>query len=281
MKPSVTYASCGAEGWKLFRHIFTLIIFLMACSCAAKSENRIEKRAEDACKKHPVRPDGFVNGPCDTIFCTNGKIYKGYLVNVNNDAVLFWKYRRNSSKLKQVPLEKVFSIGNAVGSQRLIYIQDTTNEERFLSVDEMRYYIMGAKDARKYYHSPMSTIGGLFVGAASSLIGFWATPIPFLYTLYVHKASTRKAFCKMNERQAYTDIYNTVAGPPKKLNRKIGKQLKLERFTKMNFNIDPEFMDEYTRGFEDEANSKKAFNAAKGTAAGYVGILITSLIILL
>ncbi|MFH0894860.1 MAG: hypothetical protein V2A54_10540, partial [Bacteroidota bacterium] len=245
MIPSLTYKSGRTEGWKFIRLILILIIFLLAVTFVSKASNIIERKAEEASKKIEKHPDGFFSGPCDTIFCTNGKMYKGEVVSVSKDAVLFWKLKRNSRKLKQIPIENVFSIGKAVGSEQMVYIQDTLLDEKMFSVEEMRCYIQGAKDARKYYHSPMSTIGGFFIGAAAASIGFWATPIPFLYTLMVHSTSTRRAFSKINERHAYTDIYSAIAKPPPKLTRKIGKELGLKNFNKINISIEQEYMDDY------------------------------------
>ena len=281
MKPSARYASFGAERSPQLRQILFVIILLFFAVPALQASSFLDREGEEAAPKS-IRKKGFFQEiPCDTIYCINGKIYRGQLVSVNSEAVLFWKHRKKSSRLKVLQIEKVFSIGKAVGSEQILYRQDSGFYESGLSVEEMRFYMVGARDARRYYRSPMTTVGGFFVGAASAMVGFWATPIPFLYTLYVYGSSTNKAFKKMNQRHAYADVYTKAAGPPRKINRAIAKQLNLKNINRLCFKIDQEYMDDYIQGFEDEAGARKAFNAAKGTAVGYIGLAVASLIIFL
>lgn len=94
-----------------------------------------------------------------------------------DDEFVSYDYNVNGEQLHN-KLEKyrVFSITDENKQENIIYQQDST-EGRYFSIDEMRTFIVGEQDAKKYFKSPQSTIIAGAVGIANGLVFGPISPI--------------------------------------------------------------------------------------------------------
>jgi hypothetical protein len=76
-------------------------------------------------------------------------------------------------KHKKINPENVFEIGLKKGERISVYQQDTLMEN-YLSIEDMRTYLQGVRDAKRNYKPVNSIIAGSVVGLASGYLGvFW------------------------------------------------------------------------------------------------------------
>lgn len=93
-------------------------------------------------------------------------------------------YRENRQKIRRTSIYKVFSTTtrevasftpyedslSVFTEERVIYQQDTMVRKYELPENDMRAWVMGRRSARKNFHSPLSTLGGVFTGLAGGLL---------------------------------------------------------------------------------------------------------------
>lgn len=90
-----------------------------------------------------------------------------------------------SSKMKTWYREDIYSIKFADGTQSIIYVQDTLENEYFTPA-EMRIYIQGEQDAASGYKTPVATAGSAIIGLGGGLVLSFLAPIaPAIYTIIV------------------------------------------------------------------------------------------------
>jgi len=96
------------------------------------------------------------------------------------DGYLFYR-QPGKLKLKEIELDKVYSVRQTDAPERVLYKPDTL-ENNWLSTTEMSDYIRGQQDAQRYYkiRPTISAIGGLCVGAAGSALGMFIGPVSVL-----------------------------------------------------------------------------------------------------
>lgn len=76
----------------------------------------------------------------------------------------------------------VFSVKKSTGEEEVLY---TPSDSLDFSVAEARLFIDGEQTAMKYYNRPSVKWTSAAIGAGSSILSFYALPIPMLYSLAI------------------------------------------------------------------------------------------------
>jgi hypothetical protein len=127
----------------------------------------------------PVLTSFFTASAQDTIRLISGKDIPAVVVEVDSTHV---KYHPpdNKDKISKVENYRVFSINYSDGREKIIYRDDSTAADYF-GPEQMRLFIKGEKDAKKFYKPPVPFFVGLVSGAAGAAVApvFVAlSPIP-------------------------------------------------------------------------------------------------------
>ena len=174
----------------------------------------------------------------DKLLFLNGKLLEGKIL--NQTAVEF-SFQDKKNKQYSIDKYRVFSYTKNE-KERVVYKFDTLSEN-FLSEIDMRHFVYGEKDAHQTYRSNLVNIVGAAVGGTAGYFmhkdqSFFYAATPFLYTIITLPFGT-----------------------------KIHHQNNIK-----HQNLFKE--DEYLRGYDKVARSKRTTNALKfsfiGVAAGYV-----------
>lgn len=178
----------------------------------------------------------------DELLFLNGKELKGEILNVTNYEITF-----KDIKGKEMVIDnyRVFSYHND-SKETLTYKYDTL-EGNFLKEQDMRMFVYGERDAYKSYHSRFSNAMGL---AAGGVAGY-----------FMHK---EQAFIYSAAPLVYTSV--TLVFPT---------SVKQKRLNDLQYLKE----DEYLRGHERVARSKRTQNTLKSSFLGMgAGFLISFLV---
>ncbi len=178
----------------------------------------------------------------DKLLFLNGKELNGKLVSTNNFETSF-----KTEKGKEYLIEnfRVFSFTQN-NQESLLYKYDTL-EGNFLSEQDMRMFVFGERDAHQSYRSNFSNALGFLVGGAAGY--------------FMHKD---QAFIYVAAPLVYTSV--TLFFPT---------SVKQKRLTDLQYLKE----DEYLRGHERIARSKRTQNALKSSVLGMgAGFLISFLV---
>lgn len=116
----------------------------------------------------------------DTVFLMNGNIVAEKVLDTLIGAVTVINPEKPSEKL-HYEYDDIYSVKYANGTIKYYYTQDSLRGNYFTR-DEMYYYMLGERDARKGFKAPGSLIGAGVVGLASGGLGLFFAPIfPFGY----------------------------------------------------------------------------------------------------
>lgn len=102
-------------------------------------------------------------GP-DRIFLMNGQVIEGRVLGQSSFEVRYEIPKGLRTLERSEPTSSVFSVIDSTGVEKVWYFQATLFGNEF-SVQEMRWYIEGERDARKGYKPFWSTLGGFVFGA--------------------------------------------------------------------------------------------------------------------
>jgi hypothetical protein len=177
----------------------------------------------------------------DTVLLMNGDKLAGAVIDtIYHKIKVTFVTKKGKEKTVLIDDELVFSVLFRNGREKIIYEQDTINGNYF-GVEETRMFILGERDAEKYYHSPLGTVSSVVVGVASGYfasISFLAAIPPFAYSgiLLIPKIKIK---------------YKTVSTPEY-----------------LNY-------DTYVMGYEKVARRKKLFRSLIGGIAGLTAGLFT------
>jgi hypothetical protein len=178
----------------------------------------------------------------DTINLMNGRQIAAKSV-YNDTASTLLKYEINArNNVKQLSVDKIeiYSIRYADHSEKIMYRQDTAIGYK-LSAAEMRYYILGERDAIKYYKSSWITYSGVPVGFFPTIyyLNFWgAWSIP---------------------------LYTTIIGV-------INPKIKISKVSNPDLTHNINFND----GYRAAATKKRVKNALMGSIVGFASAAIIS-----
>jgi hypothetical protein len=116
----------------------------------------------------------------DSLFLMNGKIYTGKVQDTLLGGVTI-KDPKDSSKNFTIDNEDLFSVKYGDGTEHFYYTQDTLIGNEFTR-DEMRYFMLGERDAKKGFKARGSLFGSMAAGFAGGLTGSLLGPVlPFGY----------------------------------------------------------------------------------------------------
>lgn len=116
----------------------------------------------------------------DSVFLMNGNIVAEKVLDTLIGAVTVINPEKPSEKL-HYEYDDIYSVKYANGTIKYYYKQDTLRGNYFTR-EEMYYYMLGERDARKGFKAPGSLIGAGVVGLASGGLGLFFAPIfPFGY----------------------------------------------------------------------------------------------------
>jgi hypothetical protein len=129
-----------------------------------------------------LKPGGPVK---DTVMLMNGDKLSGEVIDTIYHKVKV-KYLKKNGKEKTILIDDdlVFSVLFKDGHEKVIYEQDTINGNYF-GVDETRMFILGERDAEKYFRTPFATISSIAIGFSSGYlasVSFLAALPPFAYS---------------------------------------------------------------------------------------------------
>lgn len=115
----------------------------------------------------------------------------------------------SKGKTKEVIYNKedVFSILYPNNLEVLIYRSDSLSEDNFRTVEEMRSYIAGERDAIKGYSSGLTALGCGLVGVASGIFvpPFLSPIVPVLYTTLVSSRYVKIKRRNVSDKRFLTD----------------------------------------------------------------------------
>ena len=101
----------------------------------------------------------------DKINLMNGVVLDGRVTSASTLSINYQFVKKSGKvKLTELPTDRVFSVFDSTGKETVWYYQDMMLGND-LSVDEMRWFINGQRDARAGYKSPWATWGGFALGA--------------------------------------------------------------------------------------------------------------------
>lgn len=179
----------------------------------------------------------------DQLLFLNGKILDGKILEQTD-----YEFSFQDKKNKQYNIDKyrVFSFTKN-NTETIVYKYDTL-EGNFLKVKDMKMFVYGEKDAHQTYNSNFVSALGIAVGGATGY--------------FMHKD---QSFFYIVSPLIYTTLTLPFGTSIKKQD-----QLKNKDFLKE---------DEYLRGYDRVARSKRTSNALKSSFAGMAAGFIVSVII--
>lgn len=178
----------------------------------------------------------------DKLLFLNGKELNGQLLNTTNFETSF-----KTDKGKEYLIENFRVFSYTQKEQEILLYKYDTLEGNFLSERDMRMFVYGEKDAHKSYRSNFSNALGLVVGGAAGY--------------FMHKD---QAFIYVAAPLVYTSV--TLLFPT---------SVKQKRLTDLQYLKE----EEYLRGHERVARSKRTQNALKSSVLGMgAGFLISFLV---
>lgn len=154
----------------------------------------------------------------DTLLLNNGNTVIGKFSQIDSSEVIFEKFgKKNKTKLKYYDRNEVFSI-TTKDSISIIY-NPATNSDFEFAVNDMKYYILGQQDAKKYYKNKWVNVGGFASGLAGGLlIDFYGTGllVPAIYATVKGAVPCKldqlpKEKSKLLEKQEYVMGYKNSA----------------------------------------------------------------------
>lgn len=152
----------------------------------------------------------------DRILFMNGREEFTTILDTNSSNIQFLRPELKKDREVSIDKYRIFSITYESGQEVIFYQRDSANGDE-LSVEEMRYFVYGERDALKGFRSPGAFWGGLATGLAGGFaapaigLGILAPVVPGLYT--AGNASRYITVRKKNvSNEAYLSNDNFLAG---------------------------------------------------------------------
>lgn len=120
----------------------------------------------------------------DTVVLMNGEIIVSDVIDTSFYGIKILEQKKNRTKEVIIEGERIFSVKFDNGHEKFIYYQDTLIGNEF-TIEEVRYFIYGERDADKSYRSKWWPAGNFVIGAASAftLNSFLSFVPPTIYPL--------------------------------------------------------------------------------------------------
>jgi hypothetical protein len=169
-------------------------------------------------------------------YCANAQgtiqMISGKLIKVDYYSVgdLFVSYKKQGDKkgnTKAVDRYDVFSIIKTDSSEQIIYAPADSLD---YTVEEARQYIKGEQAAHLYYKKPGNGISAAAVGLGSSLLSFYALPVPMIYAVALGRFNP-----KINQLPSNFDPQLAAAEPFKFGYQKAARNIKIQQSLKWGY----------------------------------------------
>jgi hypothetical protein len=162
-----------------------------------------------------------------TIQMINGKMIKVDYYSVGDLFVSYKKQGDNRGNTKAVDRYDVFSIIKDDSSEQIIYVPADSLD---YTVDEARQYIKGEQAAHLYYKKPGNGISAAAVGLGSSILSFYALPVPMIYAIALGRFNP-----KMDQLPSDFDPQLAAAEPFKFGYQKAARNIKIQQSLKWGY----------------------------------------------
>lgn len=95
----------------------------------------------------------------------------------------FLLYLNKKGKEKKLDVSTVFSYTKEGGQEEVLYHQDTVDVMNVLTVEQMRMFVAGAKDANGHEIPFVNHLSSSLAGAIGGFGGFWGVFLPVSYSM--------------------------------------------------------------------------------------------------
>jgi hypothetical protein len=143
----------------------------------------------------------------DKILFMNGREEISTILDTNTSNVQYLRPELKKDKEASIDKYRIFSITYGSGEEVIFYRQDSV-EGNYLSVEDMRYFVYGERDALKGFRAPLAFWGGLASGVAGGMatpflgLGVLSPVVPGLYT-----AANASRFVTVHKKNVSNDEY--------------------------------------------------------------------------
>ncbi len=181
----------------------------------------------------------------DTVYLMSGRTVAGVVKDSTDEQLKILIPRKGNFKADFIDLDLVYSVKYSDSVETVFYRQDTLFGNYF-TAQEVRYFMQGERDARRYYRCPAWSTGAFVAGFSGSLLGGINFALPFIAPF------------------AYAGVTTAF-------------RIKIKPGAVSN----PNYLkyDTYLLGFEKEAKKHRIFRALIWGGAGMIAGIATSSII--
>ncbi len=123
------------------------------------------------------------------ILLLNGKYIPIETYQLGDEFVSFKKINDKRKKMRTVDRYDVFSIQTEGQEEKIIY---TPADSLDFTIEEAKLYIQGEQVASEYYKARGASISSAVVGLSSSLLSFYAIPVPMIYSIVLGRFNPKK-----------------------------------------------------------------------------------------
>jgi hypothetical protein len=118
----------------------------------------------------------------DTIVLLNGRKMPVAKVEVKGEQIFY--HPQGSAKTKHMDIYRAFSVLPRGEREQVVYTPDPADTTD-LSIEDMRMFVKGQQEARRYYHNTPNKIASAAVGASAGLLAIYGLVIPAAYSTFV------------------------------------------------------------------------------------------------
>lgn len=123
------------------------------------------------------------------ILLLNGKYIQIESYQLGDDILSYKKINDTRKKMRTVDRYDVFSIETEGQKEKIIY---TPADSLDFNIEEAKLYIQGEQVASEYYKAKGASISSAVVGVGSSLLSFYAIPVPMIYSIVLGRFNPKK-----------------------------------------------------------------------------------------
>lgn len=121
------------------------------------------------------------------ILMINGKVIDASSYSIGDLYVTYKKPGTSNARNRKVDRYDVFSIVKADNTEEMVYMPDSLD----FSIAEAKEYIKGEQAAHLYYHKPANSIAAAAIGVGSSVLSFYALPVPMIYSVIIGRFNSK------------------------------------------------------------------------------------------
>ena len=121
------------------------------------------------------------------ILMINGKVIDASSYSIGDLYITYKKPGTSNARNRKVDRYDVFSIIKADNTEEMVYMPDSLD----FSIAEAKEYIKGEQAAHLYYHKPANSIAAAAIGVGSSVLSFYALPVPMIYSVIIGRFNSK------------------------------------------------------------------------------------------